>query len=322
MFLLSWLGRRATAALAGGALLGLALPWLADVFRSALPQIVFVFIVASFLNIDGSTMRQAWRVPLVPCAVLAWCMIGLPIVLAAALNLIPMEAGLRQALLIWGVSPPMTAAIVFAILLRLDVSLATGVALTSVIVVPFTAPVLVLYLTDVNLAVESIDLFVRVALFVSVALLVAAAIRRAIGSAYIAAHGDALNGLVILTLIAYAAALTSGIGAEFLASPKRVLLYLAASAGVNVIAQAGTAALFSSLGRHTGMTAALLAGNRNMSVLCANLGPAFTPDIVLFFAISHIPIYTLPWLLRGLYARIAASRGHAASSIPHSRIAR
>ncbi len=315
MPLLAWLGRRATAALAGGALLGLALPWLASLFRAMLAEIVFVFIVASFLKVDWRTVSQVWQTPALPLRGLAWSVIGLPIVLAAVLSIIPLAEGMSQSLIIWGVSPPMTAAIVFAMLLRLDTALAVGVAMTGMLVVPFTAPILCAYLGDITIAAGSLVLVRNVAFFVGGAILVALILRRLMGRAFIEGRADELNGLVILTLIAYAASLTAGVGAEFAERPLRVVQFLAAGFVSNVAAQLVTAALFWSYGKKQAMSVALLAGNRNMSVLCANLGAAMTPDIALFFAASHVPIYTLPWLLRRLYAWIVAPDRRSSSKV-------
>jgi len=306
MTILGWLGRRATAALACGALAGLALPWLAEFFRALLPEIVFVFIVASFLKVDWGTVSHAWREPALPLRALVWCVIGVPILLATLLLVIPLTDGLTQSLAIWAASPPMTAAIVFAMILRLDTSLTIGVAMISMLVVPFTAPILCLYLADVTIAAGSLALVRNVAIFVAAAMLVAVLLRRCLGKAFLEKRGDELNGLVILTLIAYAAALTAGIGSEFMANPMHVLQFLLAGFVSNIAVQLLTTAVFWRDGKIRAVSTALLAGNRNMSVLCANLGAAFTPEIALFFAASHVPIYTLPWLLRRVYARISA----------------
>jgi hypothetical protein len=48
-------------------------------------------------------------------------------------------------------------------------------------------------------------------------------------------------------------------------------------------------------------TAALLTGNKNMSVIYANLGGANSPEITLFFAAIHVPIYAFPWFFQGVY---------------------
>jgi hypothetical protein len=42
-----------------------------------------------------------------------------------------------------------------------------------------------------------------------------------------------------------------------------------------------------------------------MSVLCAGLGTAATAEIMLFFALSHVAVYTLPWLFGRCYRWVA-----------------
>jgi BASS family bile acid:Na+ symporter len=304
---LAWIGRYATAALLGGVALGLAFPQLAELLNTALPEIVFVFVVVSLLKVDGNTLLYAWRTPLFPALLLAWCLVGLPILLAVVMSVMGLPASFSQALIVWAASPPMTSAIVFAMLLRLDVPLAVAGSILSLLIVPFTAPFLCAYLTDQTMQTGSLALVGQIAWFIGGAMLVAALIRRAVGKPRLMAHEDALSGLVILTLLPFAACLTVGIGAQFAANPWRIVQFVIAGFITNLAAQLATILLFYRFGKAGSITAGLLAGNRNMSVLCANLGPAMTADIGLFFAASHVAIYTLPWLLRGFYAAVSAA---------------
>lgn len=45
-------------------------------------------------------------------------------------------------------------------------------------------------------------------------------------------------------------------------------------------------------------------GQRNMGLLVAALGAGVPPTTFLFFALAQFPIYLLPWLLRGVAAKI------------------
>ena len=49
-------------------------------------------------------------------------------------------------------------------------------------------------------------------------------------------------------------------------------------------------------------------GQRNMGLLVAALGAGVPPTTYLYFALAQFPIYLLPWLLRGVAARIRRLR--------------
>jgi hypothetical protein len=304
MKILAWLGRHATAALALGAFVGLIIPPLAELLRGILPVLVFLFTAISLLKIDRGTFAPVWKNPVLPSLVIGWCLIGVPLFVGVVLRVLTLPKGLAQAIVIWAASPPMTAAIVFAVFLSLDISLATGVALISIFIVPLTGPVLCLALAGLPIGIDAPLLIGRVAAFIGAAAMAAYVVRRLVGQERLSKNSDGVNGVIILTLIAYAAALTAGVGKEFAVRPQRILLFTAAGFATNVLAQAITALLFAWFGVKRSITSSLLAGNRNMSILCAGLGAGATPEIMLFFAVSHVAVYTLPWLFRSFYRRV------------------
>lgn len=305
MKILAWLGRHATAALALGAFVGLIMPSLAELLRSVFPILVFLFTATSLLKIDRGTFGSLWKNPVLPALVIGWCVIVVPLLVGAVLQMLSLPKGLAQAIVIWAASPPMTAAIVFAVLLGLDTSLATGVALSSIFVVPLTGPLLCLALAGLPIGIDAPVLIGRVAAFIGAAAVAAYLVRRLVGQERLARNHDGVNGVIIVTLIAYAAALTAGVGEEFAAHPGRILLFTGAGFVTNILVQLVTALLFAWFGVKRSITSSLLAGNRNMSVLCAGLGSAATAEIMLFFALSHVAVYTLPWLLGRFYHWVA-----------------
>lgn len=305
MKMLAWLGRHATAALALGAFVGLVMPSLAELLRGVLPLLVFLFTAISLLKIDRATFVPLWKNPVLPGLVIGWCMILVPLLAGAVLQVVPVPKGLAQAVIIWAASPPMTAAIVFAVLLGLDTSLATGVALSSIFIAPLTGPLLCLALAGLPIGIDAPVLIGRVAAFIGAAGVAAYLVRRLVGHERLARNHDGVNGVIIVTLIAYAAALTAGVGEEFAVHPGRILLFTAAGFATNILVQLVTALLFAWFGVKRSITSSLLAGNRNMSVLCAGLGSAATAEIMLFFAVSHLAVYTLPWLFGRCYRWVA-----------------
>jgi BASS family bile acid:Na+ symporter len=299
---LAWLGRHATEALVAGVLVGLMLPDLAAALKAWLSPLVFVFTAASFLKVDaGAVARAAWRQPLLPSLLLLWSLVAVPVATAAAIYLFQVPMGLAQALIVWAASPSMTAAIVFAALLGLDVALAIAIASISIILVPLTGPPLAMWLAGLSIGVNALTLTVRIAAFVGAALAAAWALRGLAGRSVIEKRAGEINGAIIILLVLFGISLMAGVGHQIVTNLRHVMASVIAAFIANVGVQIATGLLFVWAGSRRSATAALLSGNRNMSILCANLDTTSTPDILLFFATSHLPIYVLPWILRKIY---------------------
>jgi BASS family bile acid:Na+ symporter len=307
---LAWLGRHATEALVAGVLIGLLLPDLAIVLQGWLSPLVFVFTTASFLKADAVAIARAmWRKPVLPSLLLLWSLVAVPTITAVAIHLLQVPTGLAQALIVWAASPSMTAAIVFAALLGLDVALAVTLSTISILVVPLTGPPLTMWLAGMSIGLDALTLTVRIAVFIGAALSIAWVLRSLAGRIILERRANELNGAIIILLVLFGISLTASVGHRILADSRRITEFVIAAFVANVLTQIASSLLFVWAGSRRSATAALLSGNRNMSVLCANLGAASTPDIMLFFATSHIPIYLLPWILRRVYGW--ASRQYA-----------
>jgi BASS family bile acid:Na+ symporter len=300
--LLAWLGRHATEALIAGVFIGLILPDVAVVLQGWLAPLVFVFTAATFLKADPiAVARAAWQRPLLPSLLLVWSLVAVPIITAGAIRIFQVPAGLGQALIVWAASPSMTAAIVFAALLDLDVALAVILSTLSIVIVPLTGPRLTMWLAGMAVDVDALTLTGRMAAFIGGALAVAWALRSVAGRSTLDKRANEINGVIIVLLVLFGISLTAGVGRRIVSDPWHVMEFVVAAFIANLGTQMASSLLFFWAGSWRSATAALLSGNRNMSVLCANLGMASTPDIMLFFATSHIPIYVLPWILRKIY---------------------
>lgn len=299
---LAWLGRHATEALVAGVFIGLILPHLAAMLQGWLSPLVFVFTASAFLKADIQLVAlTVWRRPLLPALLLIWLLVALPVAAAGIIHWLHVPAQLAQALIVWAASPSMTAAIVFASLLGLDVTLATSISTISIIAVPVTGPYLINWLAGVAAGMDVLTMMGRTAAFIGGALAVAWVVRRLVGQATLEKRANELNGAIIILLVLFGISLMGGVSDRLISDPGHIIEYVAAAFVANLVAQIASSILFAWDGSWRSATAALLCGNRNMSVLCANLGAASTPDIMLFFATSHVPIYLLPWMLRKAY---------------------
>lgn len=303
---LAWLGHHATAALAFGAAAGLFIPGLSALLPPLLPFLIFVFAVASFLKVDWNSERLTVRYSIVPALLLAWVLVFSPVVIAILAGALSIGEETAFALILWAASPSMTAAILFSSLLRLNVALATIVSLSGLALVPLTGPTMAVLLSDLSIDISPLALIPQICAFVGLAAAAACALRYAAGSRLLLRCDAEISGVIVVVLLFYAASLMSGVRDLVLIDLAHSLYYALLAFALNMAMQLVTLLIFAGQSASIRTTAALLAGNRNMGVLYANLGTAAPPEITLFFAASHLPVYVLPYLLKPFYAQAAS----------------
>jgi BASS family bile acid:Na+ symporter len=305
--LLTFCGRHGTALLAGGFFIGLIAPPLAALLRPLLGTFVFLLTAATMLGVDWRALALHLRRPARLALIIAWTMLGAPIVTAAALRLVPLPPSLATALILWAASPPLISVPAIAALLGLDPALALIIWAAGTFLTPLTLPPLVLGLIGVPLEIGVARLMGNLALFVAGAAALAAAGRFVLGSARIARHRIALSGLNVVLLLLFVVAVMDGMTRRVIAEPGTVLLYAAAAVGASAALQGVSFLVFHRFERRTALTAALIGGNHNFAIVWAALSPAIAAGLLLFFATVQLPIFVLPAALKPVYRRLAAT---------------
>jgi len=210
------------------------------------------------------------------------------------------------------VASPMMAAPALAALMGLDATLVLVTLIASTALVPLTAPLFALVFVGPNLSIPPLMLAFKLFAILAGAALVGFIARRALGLAAIERHNERINGLNILVLFVFVAAVMENVGARFLAAPM-VTTALAALAFVMFFAVLFlTALLFVPAGRERALALGFMASQRNMGLMVAATGGAL-PDLTwLYFALSQFPIYLSPHLLQPLVRRILGRAPHVA----------
>ena len=296
--LLRLLGRQARWALPAGALVGIALPDLAAMFRPLLTAAVIGTLTATLLRLDWDRLADRARRPALPAAIATWQLVASPLLVwfGTALAGLPPEP--RLALVLQAAAPPIGSAAVFALILGLDGILAVVGTVTTTLLLPFTlTPLVGLLLPQAGVQVDLAAFFARVALLVAVPFALAWALRRAIGTAQLARHDEAIGGLNVALLVVFAIAVMDGVTARLLRDPAFIMgLLLMACASTAALHAAGYV-LFRRAGVASAYSAALMSGNRNMGLMlvitAGTAGEAFS----LYVGITQIPMYFAPLAL-------------------------
>jgi BASS family bile acid:Na+ symporter len=311
---LAFAGRHATAFMAVGVLLGIAIPPLAALARPLLVPTLLIPLALALVRLDWSAAAAWRRRPGIVVALLVWILIVSPVAVwlaARALAAFGFPAPLSQALVLMAASSPIVSNVALALLLRLDAPLAVVVVLLGTALVPVTLPFAAEGLVGVSLEIPLVEFMARLGLLVGSAFAAAWLIRRLVPARKLAANRDLLDGLTVLNLLLFGLAIMDGVTAYALDRPGYVALAIVAAFAFNLLLQAAGYLAFRRLGTTRALTVALLTGNCNMGLVLVALEGRASFDVAVFFALAQIPMYTLPALMRPLYARLTGAEQRA-----------
>ena len=304
---LSWLGRQGTRAVAALVAIGIVLPSIGAILKPYVIEAVFVLLCIAFLRIDAAAFKTCLRRPAIVLAATAWTSVAIPVLFGVsglALGLNREAPDLFLALMLQAVASPMMAAPALAALMGLDATLVLVTLITSTALIPLTAPLFALIFVGPNLSIAPLILAVKLFAILAGAAVVGFGVRRALGLAAIERHKERINGLNILVLFVFVAAVMESVGARFLAAPMITTALAALAFAVFFAVLFLTALLFLSVGRERALALGFMASQRNMGLMLAATGGAL-PDLTwLYFALSQFPIYLSPQLLHPLARRI------------------
>jgi len=311
---LSWLGRQGTRAVAALVVIGIALPSIGAILKPYVTEAIFMLLSITFLRVDTTGFKSYLRSPAIGLAATAWTSVAVPVLFGVsclALGLNKQAPDLFLALMLQAIASPMMAAPALAALMGLDATLVLVTLITSTTLIPLTAPLFALVFVGPSLSISPIALAAKLFAILAGAALFGFAVRRVFGLAAIQRQKERIDGLNILFLFVFEAAVMESVGARFLASPM-ITMALAALAFVVFFAVLFlTGILFSFTGRERALALGFMASQRNMGLMVAATGGAL-PDLTwLYFALSQFPIYLSPQLLQPLVQRMLGRAPHA-----------
>jgi predicted Na+-dependent transporter len=300
---LAWLGRQGTRAVALSLFAGLALPWLAAVFKPAFAPSVFVLLTLAFLRVDPSALRRRFREPGLVLAGAAWMVVATPLVCGYPLTVLGFDRGLLIALILQTAAPPVVAASALAALMGLDAALTLAVLTVCAVATPVTAAAFAALFLGSALSLSPLALGLRLFAMLAAAAAIAALVRRVAGQAWVERQTERIDGLSVIALFIFAVAVMDGVVAQTIARPPFVLGFLALGFATSLTLGAATAAVFWRAGRSVALTLALSAGLRNVGLMAAAAGGGAPETTWLYIAMAQFPIYLLPHVFKAALDR-------------------
>jgi hypothetical protein len=306
---LAWLGRQGTRAIAALVFIGIAVPPIDALLKPFVTVAIFMLLCIAFVRIDPAALRGHLGRPRLVLAATAWTMVAVPILFGAGCLAIGLESrspDLFLALMLQAVAPPMMAAPAFAALMGLDATLVLATLVVSSALTPFTAPLFAYAFIGPALTLSPLALGLKLLAILAGSALVAVIVRRLAGPAVIARYKEEIDGLNILVVFVFVAAVMENVAISFIAAPL-AMIGLAALAFATSFAVLGlTSLVFARAGRERAFVLGLMASQRNMGLMLAATGGVLPDFVWLYFALCQFPIYLSPQLLKPLARRLVA----------------
>jgi hypothetical protein len=317
---LAWLGRQGTRALAALVFIGIAVPPLGALLKPFVTEAIFALLCIAFVRVDITALRRHLRRPAIMLAATAWTMLGIPVLFGMSCRMIGLDArapDLFLALMLQAVASPMMAAPAFAELMGLDAALVLITLIASTALTSFTAPFFAYAFVGPALTLSPLELGLKLFAILAGSALVAVIIRGIVGLDAMRRHKEEIDGVNIIAVFVFVAAVMENVAARFFAAPLVAIGLAALAFAVSFAVLGLTMLLFARVGRERAFVLGLMASQRNMGLMLAATGGAL-PDLTWFyFALSQFPIYLSPQLLKPLARRLIAQSQAKAEIAAH-----
>lgn len=306
---LAWIGRQGTLAAAAVLVIGIAVPPLGRVLKPYVTEAIFVLLCLAFSRVDLGEMLRHVRQPKLVLAATGWTTLVIPAIaggLCLVVGVDRLSPDLMLALILQAVASPMMSAPAFAALMGLDVTLVLLTLVASTAIVPLTAAMFTYIFLDPSISFSPLDLAARLAALLAGAAVVAALIRRLAGLERIERYRHHIDGVNILALFVFGAAVMENVAASFIERPLVALGLLGLVIASFLVLLVVTRLVFARAGPNRAFALGFMASQRNMGLMLAATGGAI-PELVWFYvALCQFPIFLSPHLLKPWARRVAA----------------
>ena len=297
---LAWVGARAQWVLAIGVVSALLVPGPGALLEGSTVIWVGVLFGLAMARIDlGAVARRAVgpRRLTRNLGLLVLLMGVTPAVAWGAGTFVGLDPAHIEALVYTSSAPPLGSATAFCLMLGLDAAFALELTVLGSFIAPITMPVVARLLLGETIALDEVQMMLRLGLVIGTASLGAVLLRRVLGSAWITDKAKSFDGLASIILVLFLFPLFHGMSELIMLMPVfalvTFLLAMIANLGVQI---ASFPVLRATSGRESGGAISLIWGNRNAALTLSFLPEA--PLIVLYIALYQFPMYFTPLIMR------------------------
>lgn len=315
---LSWLGRQGTRAVAAVIFIAIAVPPMGEILRPFLTFSIFALLTIAFMRVDLNQVRDRLRQPRLVLLASGWSMLVVPGVFGGVMLLAGVDAStpdLFLAIMLQSMASPLISAPAFAALVGLDATLVLVTLVVTTISVPFTAALFALIYFGPEMSLAPLVLGGQLAALLGGAAVAAAIIRRVAGYTRIVGRSAEVDGVNILLLYVFSAAIMENVTSGFLTTPWLMIGLTALSFVIFFVMFTATTVSFWWAGRDSALSLGFMVSQRNMGLMLGATGGAL-PDLTwIYFALAQFPIYLTPQMLKPVIRKLRRPSG--APSPPH-----
>lgn len=301
---LAFVSSRAPLFMLAGVAIGLAVPALAAVVRPFVVPISVAMVVVSMLRVEPDRLAATFRRPVYVALAGLFVLIVLPMLTYVVAAAFGASGWLATGLTYASAAPPLSSAAAFAILVRIDPALVTGVSLPAILLAPGTVWLVTASLPGMGEGVELGALVFRLFGIIAGALLAALVIRRVVGEARVTGWGPVLDFTTVMLVVLIAIGVMHDIGIAFRSDALSWLGILTLTAVLSFASLLVTISAFWPAGRDEAFAAALCASIKNMAVMVAAVLGTVDPRISLVVITAQFPIFLSPLIMRPLFSRL------------------
>lgn len=300
---LAWLGRQGARAIAAVVFIAIVVPPFDALVKPFVTEAIFALLCLAFLRVDTAVLRGHMRRPGLVLAATAWTSLVVPAVIGTACLLTHLDTrspALFLALMLQAVASPMMAAPAFAAVMGLDATLVLTTLVLSTALTPLSAPLFAYAFIGPALTLSPLALGLKLFAILAGSLAAAAIVRRFAGLAAIRRCNDQIDGMNILLVFIFVAAVMENVARRFIDDPLGMIALTALAFALTFAILALTALAFAAAGRERAFVLGLMASQRNMGLMLAATGGALPDFTWIYFALAQFPVYLSPLLLTPL----------------------
>jgi BASS family bile acid:Na+ symporter len=317
--MLIWLGSQGTRAIAALVFIGVAVPPAGELLKPYVTEAIFLLLCASFLRVDLGLLREHLRRPGLILAATAWTMLAVPLISGltwSATGLDRSAPELHLALMLQAVASPMMASPALAAVMGFDATLILVTLVISTGLVPLTAPLFAYVFLGSTLTLSPLLLGLKLLAILAASLMVAGAIRWALGGETVKRNARLIDGMNVLVLFVFVAAVMGNVAGGILSDPVRALKLTLLAFAVFFALMGITALVFRKAGYERAMALGLMVSQRNMGLMLAATDGILPGTTWLYFAFSQFPIYLTPQLLKPIVRRLNTQQNTGTAANP------
>ena len=304
---LSWLGRQGTRAVAAVIFIAIAVPAMGDILSPLLTASIFALLTVAFTRVDLHQVRARLRQPRLIVLAASWSMLAVPAAFGGAMLLSGVDTNspdLFLAIMLQSMASPLISAPAFAALVGLDATLVLVTLVVTTAAVPFTAALFALFYFGPEMALAPLALGGQLALLLGGAAIAAGVIRRVAGYARVVRRRAELDGVNIILLYVFSAAIMENVAAGFFATPLLMIGLTALSFVIFIVMFGTTALTFWWAGRDSALSLGFMASQRNMGLMLGATGGVLPELTWVYFALAQFPIYLTPQMLKPVIGKL------------------